>query len=279
MDESLDPAIIAVLPPGCEVVAVNAHGKGSWSAGYKIDVELNGEKKEYFLKILNRHNHREMALGEYESQKELGKYLPDNVIVPLAQGPLTNDPSASFYLTSFRKMGDEPPDPGQLVEVLEKLHRTSVSPNGKFGFHVTTFNGVVPIPNDWCDTWEEYFTRLLRSDIEWERGIRGPDPEFDMVAEEFFQKVIPRLLRPLETGGRSIKPSLVHGDVWYGNVQIDTATQRVTLFDSCCCYAHNELDFGMMREPRYGFTREHREVVRPSEPVEDFDDRNAIYAM
>ncbi|RYP78327.1 hypothetical protein DL769_003205 [Monosporascus sp. CRB-8-3] len=223
-----------------------------------------------------------MALGEFESQKELQKYLPDNVAVPLAYGTLEQDPS-SFFLTPFRNLSDKVPEPGELVEVLEKLHKSSASPNGKFGFHVTTFNGMVPLVNDWCDTWEEYFARQLRSDIEWEHSIRGPDPEFDAIAEEFFKKVIPRLLRPLQTGGRTIKPVLVHGDVWPGNVQIDMTTQRVILFDSCCCYGHNELDLAMMREPRYRFGPEHvqkyLEVMGPSEPVDDLDDRNALYAM
>jgi fructosamine-3-kinase len=190
--------------------------------------------------ILDRHNHQEMALGEYESQMELAKYIPDNVVVPLAYGTLENDPSASFFLAIFRNLSEKTATPAQLVDALEKLHNNSVSPNGKFGFHVMTFNGVVPIVNDWCDTWEEYFSRQLRSDIKWEQGIRGPDPEFDAIADEFFQKVIPRLLRPLETGGRSIKPSLVHGDLWQGNAQIDMVTQQLVLFDSCCCYAHNE---------------------------------------
>lgn len=39
----------------------------------------------------------------------------------------------------------------------------------------------------------------------------------------------------------------------------------------------------MMREPRYHFTGEHAskylKSMRPSQPEEDFDDRNAIYAM
>ena len=43
------------------------------------------------------------------------------------------------------------------------------------------------------------------------------------------------------------------------------------------------VDLAMMREPRYQFTIEHvnkyKEVVGPSEPVEDFDDRNALYGM
>ncbi|KAK9421401.1 putative protein-ribulosamine 3-kinase [Seiridium unicorne] len=283
MDESLDPAILAAMPSGCAVIAVNPHGTSSWSAGYKVDIEVDGEESKYFLKVIHRPRHIELALGEFESQKEIQRYLPDNVAIPLAQGTLDNDPASSFFLTPFRDLSDKPPEPVQLVEVLSRMHTTSSSPTGKFGFHVSTFNGIVPIVNDWCDSWEDFYARQLRSDIAWEQSIRGPDPEFDGISEEFFEKVIPRLLRPLQTGGRNIKPVLCHGDVWPGNVQVDKANQRVILFDSCCCYGHNELDLAMMREPRYQFTGAHadryREVVRPSEPVEDFDDRNAIYAM
>lgn len=160
--------------------------------------------------------------------------------MPLAYGALELDSSASFFLTPFCDLDDKTAEPAQLAEVLGKLHRSSVSPTGKFGFHIVTFNGTVPLVNEWCDTWEEFFSRQLRSDIEWEQSIRGPDPEMDEIITEFFEKVIPRLLRPLQTGGRSIKPVLVHGDVWPGNVQVDRDTQRVILFDSCCCYAHNE---------------------------------------
>lgn len=39
----------------------------------------------------------------------------------------------------------------------------------------------------------------------------------------------------------------------------------------------------MMRQPRYRFNQEYvqkyQEVIPPSEPVSDFDDRNALYAM
>lgn len=41
-----------MLPAGCEVFAVNPHGKGSWSAGYKVEVESDGNELEFFLKVL-----------------------------------------------------------------------------------------------------------------------------------------------------------------------------------------------------------------------------------
>jgi len=53
-------------------------------------------------------------------------------------------------------------------------------------------------------------------------------------------KVIPRLLRPMETGGRSIKPALVHGDLWCGNAAVDTQTDRPLIYDPASFYAHNE---------------------------------------
>lgn len=51
---------MTVLPAGCEVIAVKSHGKGSWSTGYKVEVESHESKLEYFLKVLlmlMRHAH------------------------------------------------------------------------------------------------------------------------------------------------------------------------------------------------------------------------------
>jgi protein-ribulosamine 3-kinase len=43
------------------------------------------------------------------------------------------------------------------------------------------------------------------------------------------------------------------------------------------------VELHMMRQPRYRFTQEYvnqyKQVFPPSEPIEDFDDRNALYAM
>ncbi len=56
-----------------------------------------------------------------------------------------------------------------------------------------------------------------KRDFELEMEARGPCEELKALMEPLFKKVIPRLLRPLETAGRSLKPSFVHGDLWYGN--------------------------------------------------------------
>ena len=185
-----------------------------------------------------------MAESEYELQKALAAIIPDNVVIPLAWGTFEEDKSKTFFITLFRDLRDFPPPPAppyvHFLATLKKLHQTSVSPNGKFGFHVTTYNGPPKMVNDWTDSWEEYFGRQFRSDVSFLRNVYGEDAELADLTEVFIRKVVARLLRPLQTGGRNIKPTLCHGDLWDGNVQIDVKTEQPIVFDSCAFYGHNE---------------------------------------
>lgn len=53
-------------------------------------------------------------------------------------------------------------------------------------------------------------------------------------------KIIPRLLRPLESEGRTLTPCIVHGDLWDGNASVDVNTGHPMIFDGTPLYAHNE---------------------------------------
>lgn len=181
-----------------------------------------------------------MAEAEYESQKALAAIIPDNVVIPMTWGMYEADKSKALFMTRFRDLRDRPPPAVQFLSILKKLHQTSVSPTGKFGFQITTYNGPPKMVNDWTDNWEEYFARQFRSDISFLQNVYGEDPELADLTEEFIQKIVARLLRPLQTGGRNIKPSLCHGDLWDGNVQIDVNTKQPIMFDSCAFYGHNE---------------------------------------
>jgi protein-ribulosamine 3-kinase len=75
-------------------------------------------------------------------------------------------------------------------------------------------------------------------DINVERG--GPWEEMEELRASMIEKVIPRLLRPLEMNGRSVKPALIHGDLWCGNTAVDVQTDRPLIFDPASFYAHNE---------------------------------------
>ena len=154
------------------------------------------------------------------------------------------DKSKAFFITHFRNLCDRPPPTVQFLAVLQKLHQTFVLPNGRFGFQVTTFNGPPVMVNNWADSCEEYFARQFRSDVSFLQNVYGEDVELGDLTEAFIQKVVARLLRPLQTGGRNIKPTLCHGDLWDGNVQIDVNTRQPIMFDSCAFYGHNESQYG-----------------------------------
>lgn len=224
-----------------------------------------------------------MAEAEYEGQKAISELIPVNSVRPISWGYLQGTRTKSWFLAEYRSLRAEAPPLEQLLSIVRHMHQASVSPNGKFGFHFSPFYGPPPMQVGWLDNWEQFWIREFRSGLEYVETMCGCDAELMALAEEFIQKVAVRLLRPLQTGGRSIKPSLCHGDLWDGNIQIDTETGEPVIFDPCVFYGHHEMDFQCMRSPRYTvgykFIELYKQKVGASEPVEDFEDRIALYAM
>ena len=78
----------------------------------------------------------------------------------------------------------------------------------KFGFKVPTSCGSIPQKNNWCDNWPEYYASKLEEQIE-------------MIQRDYDDKEVkqlwPKLKSKLPTffDGLNIKPSLLHGDLWY----------------------------------------------------------------
>ncbi len=155
-----------------------------------------------------------------------------------------------FY--HFTKQNDtnmlQIPDPEPFCQKLAALHSASRVPNGRFGFHCTTYNGDLPQDNTWSDSWEAFFANGLRHVLKVREDRAGLNAELDALLPALFGRVIPRLLRPLESNGRKIKPSLVHGDLWCGNAAIDSQTGAPILFDPASFYAHNECEISSDRQ-------------------------------
>lgn len=166
----------------------------------------------------------------------------------------------------------QPADPYSLAIILADLHSKSQSPTGKFGFHIPTCHTRnVQAVDFWTDSWCELFTAhlshilsLAKTHLQW--------PEFDRLGELVLLKVVPALLLPLQSEGRSIKPCLVHGDCWDGNTAIGE-DGRAFFFDVASFYAHNEYDLGDWRAPRHllsdpAYVKAYKALIPPSEPSE-----------
>ena len=181
-----------------------------------------------------------MVSGEFVSMKALHDILPHFTPTPFAWGSYTSDPNIHFFLCEFVRMDEDLPDIEKFAASLAELHSKALSPNGKYGFGVPTLQGTVPQFTEWTDSWEDFFSKSIRLVMENEERSQGPDLEMQQLCEATLNMVVPRLLRPLETGGRQIQPRLVHGDLWDGNVATDLATNTPIIFDATCIYAHNE---------------------------------------
>lgn len=194
---------------------------------------------------------RAQAIGEYLSSQALHAVIPENVPRPIAVGVLARDSNKHFLISEFIDLIEELPPVAELASVIAQLHKNSVSPNGKFGFDVPTSQSL-QLENTWCDTWEEFFDKAFRGTVELEQQIQGQNDELEELARQVCEKVIPRLLRPMETHERKLKPTLVHGDLWHGNVGINTLTDSVVLFDCCAFYGHHECksSFTSMYSPK-----------------------------
>lgn len=147
-----------------------------------------------------------------------------------------------FFLCRFVELSGDIPDISDFLALLAEMHKRSESksPSGLFGFHVTGYGGRMPVPYPLSKTWEAYVTKCLEALFDSEEMIQGPDTELQSLRPSLILKVIPRLIRPLETNGRVIQPTLCHGDLWDGNVSKDAATGEPKAFDAVPTYAHNE---------------------------------------
>jgi hypothetical protein len=183
-----------------------------WSNKQYIIASM-AEAKSCTLQLMDGERGRLMAEGEYKSMHALYTVAPDMVPEPLGWGTLEANPDGHFFLCEFVNLADEIPDPSLVCKKLAGLHKKSItmSPNGMYGFEVTTCNGTFPQDNRWNDSWEAFFAQQMDGAFKAEEEVQGFCEDYQRLLPPFFEKVIPRLLRPLETGENSLKPALLHG--------------------------------------------------------------------
>ncbi|CAO1601636.1 hypothetical protein XANCAGTX0491_005285 [Xanthoria calcicola] len=221
--------------------------------------------------------------GEFESMTAIRAVSPTFAPKPTAWGTFKTNPDLHFFLCDFHHMDPETPNASTLTARLAEMHKKSISPNGKYGFHLTTYNGNLPQDCTWTDTWEECYRNNLKRMFDLEEEARGSDGDFRELRDTVLDKAVTRLLRPLESEGRSIKPCLVHGDLWSGNVATDIETGEPIVFDASALYAHNEYEVRTMRANRRFFGRSYLKSYHDyypiSEPVDEHDARLALYGV
>ena len=98
------------------------------------------------------------------------------------------------------------------------------------------------------------------------------------------ERVVARVLPPLQEECHVLKPSLVHGNFWDDNTALDATMGEACLFDACSFCGHNDHDVGNWRTPRHRLSDKayilYSNTKFPaSEPAGDWGARNVLYGL
>ena len=138
---------------------------------------------------------------------------------------------------------------------LGRLHHTRQHPSPApdspgFGWHRDNVIGSLPQPNRWMDEWAEFWTELRILPLARELGSDGTLSRSRLGLVERAAARMNRLLAPAATEDGA---SLLHGDLWSGNVLFGrrhtapTADPRPFLIDPAVYVGHREVDLAMCR--------------------------------
>ena len=168
-----------------------------------------------------------------EALRSAGSELAVPRVIAAAE-PAGDDPAFLIieFLESFG--GVPPPDDGKLGRGLAAIHRTRAE---RFGFDSPTYCGLTRQENRWRDSWLEFYRdQRLRPLID-TLARQGRLPAADQALYERLMARLPDLLPD------NAPSSLIHGDLWSGNVLFRAAGPA--LIDPACAYADREMEFGI----------------------------------
>lgn len=98
--------------------------------------------------------------------------------------------------------------PEKFGQQLASMHHHSAH---QFGYGQPTFVGQLSQPNDWCDTWTDYYSRF-RLKKQMKIGVAK-----GTIRSERQQRLENLISRITDYVPQQPKPSLLHGDLWGGN--------------------------------------------------------------
>ncbi|GAA5961992.1 hypothetical protein JCM3765_007187 [Sporobolomyces pararoseus] len=226
----------------------------------------------------------EQMRGEAESLKVMGNACLELVPKLIGSGELEDEDEFwmlsewhSELALSCLDMNDLNSDEQQtkLGQLLARMHSPQSIPDGtRFGFHVPTYCGETRQNNEESENWLTFWSENRIGDLIERIG----DGELKELGRQIQTRVLPNLLGKL----KEVKPSILHGDLWSGNVGYSEDKKSPIIFDPSSYYGHSEAELGMTR--MFGgfssnFYEAYHQVLPKSEPVEDYDTRLDCYEL
>jgi fructosamine-3-kinase len=193
--------------------------------------QLIGEEQSYFVKI-NQASCLEMFKAEAKGLKQMQATQTIRVPQPICVGSCENHSYLVLEWLDFARHGDNNAweNMGRQLAAMHQVKRVN-----QFGWEQNNNIGSTPQINTWTSNWGDFFAENrigYQLKLARRRGGNFPDSELVIAKiREFLQD-------------RHPQPSLVHGDLWSGNVAILESGQPVIL-DPAVYYGDHEVDIAM----------------------------------
>ena len=155
--------------------------------------------------------------ADYLEIKEIHSVMPEFAPKPYGWGKYDKSDTYFSYMVFLDLSLEEMPELDEFYCELAQLHEISKSPTGEFGFYRSIFQGPIEMNNICESNWCTFVTGLLTGLFDQEIAQHG----FWLDYEEAFKlltKTVKLMLSSLQSDGRELKPSLVHGDMWEENL-------------------------------------------------------------
>ncbi len=224
--------------------------------------KLEFANKKLFLKRNDR-NKKFLAFEKYCLQN-LKRYInKKNLVVPEVIA-YKNIKNIEILLIEWINMQNC--DQKRLGKGLGEMHLNSSESNPKFyGYPVEGFIGITDQKKGWENNWIDCFLNL--------RII----PQLSILKSNVLDKEIRNKVKDKiksELRNHEPKNTLVHGDLWSGNVGIEKSGKGV-IFDPASWWADNEVDIAMTRLFG-GFRKEFYEEYHKIFPIKEGLERRII---
>ena len=239
----IPPVLALTLEKAVGAVVTNAASVGG---GRSATARLDTDAGSFFAKWATGPN-AQTFMPEAEGLRALAARADElRIPAPVAAAPADGDDPGFLITPWIDSTAPTEAHARTLGQGLAMLHRIPDDEaqeeirNGdpRYGFPDDNFIGEMPQQNTWHDTWPAFFRACrLEPQAAWarERGLwrAAWDAPFTQLLEG-----LPTLLPATPP------PSLVHGDLWGGNVLM-TGARGAALIDPAVYHGHREVDLAM----------------------------------
>lgn len=249
------------------VVKEKFMSSSNWSSAYMYTTQ---QGQNFFVKLAMGGRDDSMFQGEAQGLQAM--YATNTLRIPKVfhVGPMPNGRGSFIVMEALKMSGSC--SMSELGRQLARMHLAEpADPDakaGKFGFAVDNTIGATPQPNGWMDDWVDFYReRRLRHQLQ----LLG-----DKRLSQLGDKLMDNLYVFFEDVRGSIKPSVLHGDLWSGNIA--GVEGQPSIFDPATYYGHHEAEFGMSWCAGFtgDFWRAYHELI-PKAPL--FDKRKELYLL